>query len=129
MNNNQWYQHRADMHNYMPTMIAFKRKRSGCQKYLENVLVWIAILGYLAVMVATLIFTTITWHWNPVLIFIGFVVLAWKPADLIHKLVYADDSGIHNLEGYDPKTHTVPSLEAQGFDTKKFTTRLPKRRG
>jgi len=116
------------MSNYMPTMIAFKRKRSGWKRRLENILIGFIILLYLAVLVGTTIFTYRAWHWNPTIPVIGELVAGFYIFNGVHKFVYDDDSGLHNLEGYDPETHTVPELEAQGFDTQKFTTRLPKRR-
>lgn len=108
------------MSNYMPTMIAFKRKRSGWKRRVENVLVWLLILVVCSGEVALVVYSTMQWGWNPVLIAIGLLVLDWKPANWLHEFVYADDSGLHNLEGYDPKTGTVPRLEAEGFDTSKF---------
>lgn len=120
MNNQQWYAHRAEMHNYMPAMIAFKRKRSGWKRKLENVLVWTLIVVYAVGAFGFIVYSTVRWGWNPVLVLIVEVIITWKPANWLHEFVYAEDTGLHNLEGYDPETGTVPRLEAQGFNTKEF---------
>jgi hypothetical protein len=120
VNNKQWYAHRAEMHNFMPGMIAFKRKRSGVKMVLENIFAWIIALILVAFTFGGAIYTTMTWKWNPVLYVLVALFIDWCVADLVDRFIYKDDSGLHNLKGYDPKTHTVPHLEARGYDTQRF---------
>lgn len=90
VNNAQWWAHRAE------------------------------VVVYLALSTLAIFWTIAKLHWNPVVAIIGFLVTSYFAFNGLHKLVFEEDFGLHNLEGYDPATGTVPSLEVQGFDTKQF---------
>ncbi|MEO6513601.1 MAG: hypothetical protein ABIR37_02835 [Candidatus Saccharimonadales bacterium] len=118
MNDEKWWAYRQEMSDYMPMMIGFKRKRSGWKRTAENIVVWALIVTIVATELAFVVYSTMSWHWNPVLVLIGWIVVDFFLTNEMHKFVYADDSGLHNLPGYDPKTGTVKGLESR--DTSKF---------
>jgi hypothetical protein len=125
MNNREWFERRAEMHNYMPTMIAFKRKRSGWRRSMENIVVWVVIFAYALAAIGFIVFSALKWGRLAVLVFLAELFVTWHAGNKLHEFLYDDDSGLHNLEGYDPETGTVPDLEAKGFDTSKFWYKKP----
>jgi hypothetical protein len=111
-------------------MINYQRRRSGRSRQVETVLVGLVIAVYLAAAGVAIYWTIAKLHWNPVVVVIGYLVVSFYFANCVHKLMYTEDFGLHNLEGYDPETGTVPSLEEAGFDTSRFwpTAEHPKYR-
>lgn len=116
----EWVAFREDAMYYMPGMVVYRRKRSGWRKHVENVLLWCMALGYIALAVIASIYTYGN-HWDhPVIIAIVSLYLGVRLLNYVINRVNDVDYGLHNLEGYDPVTGTIPKFEAQGIDSKRF---------
>lgn len=126
MDNVAWFEYRSRMRNYMPSMIRYVRKRSGWIMWLENIAVAIITAVYVSAIIALIVWTLVRFTGEPVILAFWFLIClgACLSGGIFYKgaqrLMYRNDSGLHNLEGYDPETGTVPELEAAGFDTSKF---------